>query len=221
MDQFAGALLTPHYFTFGTIVARVARSDRWEPTPNQPFDPPLGEEDFVARLCLREETRHPYDFITVPPPSKQKGGRRRVNLASALQSGTTQGLPPRYYIFRGFTRKHMHPNCRYKKGPKFLLACGDADGFAKVLLALTSEWSWVTDGTRDRDALLVKKFCYTPDIKGVRARGVTIVPIEIYSEGMIIKRPGGPKDVLEIWDFMMGRRPSLMYFATQVKESGR
>ncbi|KAI7096013.1 hypothetical protein KC343_g20593, partial [Hortaea werneckii] len=40
IGQLAGGLPNNYYFPFDTLEAKVARPDRWQPTPNKPVDPP-------------------------------------------------------------------------------------------------------------------------------------------------------------------------------------
>lgn len=95
-----------------------------------------------------------------------------------------------------------------------ILTCGNTDGFSKVLQALTEEWSEEKDWIRDRDGLLVEKFCYMNAIQAAKPRGMNIVPVELDDEGMVVEGKGGLRDVLENWDHKKGRRPRLMYTVT-------
>ena len=156
----------------------------------------------------------PQDAIKIPHTSEQENPTKKIDLSTALQYGTAQGYPPLYYFIRELTRNNLHPNCPYKGGPEVILTCGNTDGFAKVLLAFTNEWSEEKDWIRDRDALLVERFCYTQATQGARPRGMNVAPVEIDDEGMVTEGPGGLKDVLENWDFKKGRRPRLMYTVT-------
>ena len=103
---------------------------------------------------------------------------------------------------------------RTATAPEVLLTCGNTDGFAKTLMALTDEWSAEKDCVHDRDALLVEKFCYMNAIQTARPRGLNIVPVEVDDEGMLAEGPGGLRQVLENWDFTKGRMPRLMYTVT-------
>lgn len=95
-----------------------------------------------------------------------------------------------------------------------ILTCGNTDGFSKVLMALTNEWSEEKDWIRDQDALLVEKFCYMNAIQAAKPRGLNVVPVEIDDEGLIAEGPGGLREVLKNWDAKKGRRPRLMYTVT-------
>ena len=112
------------------------------------------------------------------------------------------------------TQENLHPNCPYKGGPEVILTCGNTDGFSKVLQALTEEWSEEKDWIRDREGLLVEKFCYMNAIQAAKPRGMNIVPVELDDEGMVVEGEGGLRDVLENWDHKKGRRPRLMYTVT-------
>lgn len=223
IGQLAGGLPNQYYFPFDTLEAKVARPARWEPTPNRPIDPPSIDEDGIAKLTLKQDNGtkkqsspldQPQDAIRVPHTSSQEDPLKKIDLSSALQYGRAQGYPPLYYFIREFTQKHLHPNCPYKGGPEIIMTVGNTDGWAKVLMALTNEWSEEKDWIRDKDGLLVEKFAYTNAMQAAKPRGLSIVPVEIDDEGMLAEGPGGLKEVLENWDFKKGRRPRLIYTVT-------
>lgn len=219
IGQLAGGLPNDYYFPFDTLEAKVARPERWQPTPNRPVDPPP-EDEVAARLrelnvgAQNSPLNQPQDAITVPHTSEQKNPIKKIDLATALQYGTAQGYPPLYYFVRQFTQEHMHPNCPYKGGPEVILTCGNTDGFSKALQTLTNEWSEEKDWVRDKEGLLVEEFCYMNAIQAARPRGMNIVPVGIDDEGMRADGPGGLKEVLENWDLKKGKRPHLMYTVT-------
>ena len=220
IGQFAGGLPNNYYFPFDTLEAKVARPDRWKPTPNDPIDPPEDDQDAFRRLAINEAKKlgsplnQPQDTIAVPHTSAQQNPIKKIDLSTALQYGTAQGYPPLYYFVRQFSQEHMHVNCPYQGGPEVILSCGNTDGFAKTLMALTNEWSEEKDWIRDKDGLLVEKFAYMNAIQAAEPRGLNVVPVAIDDEGMIPEGPGGLRDVLESWDFSKGRRPRLMYTVT-------
>lgn len=215
---------------FDTLEAKIARFDRWEPTPNKPVDPPPeDDEECIAQLILKDGKKQqskqditkqssplgqPQDSLAVPHTSHQTNPTKKIDLATALQYGTAQGYPPLYYFVRELTRNNLHPNCPYKGGPEVILTCGNTDGFSKVLQVFTNEWSEDKDWLRDRDGLLVEKFAYMNAIQTARPRGLNIVPVEIDDEGMVADGPGGLEDVLKNWDFKKGRRPRIIYTVT-------
>lgn len=216
IGQLAGGLPSNYYFPFDTLEAKVARPDRWKPTPNDPIDPPSAESALAA-LALSPQSsplNQPQDAIIVPHSSKQPNPVKKIDLSTALQYGTAQGYPPLYYYIREFTQKHMHPNAPYKGGPEVILTCGNTDGFSKVLQAFTNEWSDEKDWVRDKEGLLVESFCYMNAIQAAKPRGMNIVPVAIDDEGMVAEGKGGLKDVLENWDARKGKRPHLMYTVT-------
>lgn len=193
----------------------MARPDRWEPTPNKPIDPPPSAS--LANLSLNPTSsplNQPQDVLKVPHTSSQANPTKKIDLATALQYGTAQGYPPLYYFIRELTQKNLHPNCPYQGGPEVILTCGNTDGFSKVLQALTEEWSAEKDWIRDRQGLLVEKFCYMNAIQAAKPRGMNVVPVELDDEGMVVEGKGGLRDVLENWDHKRGKRPALMYTVT-------
>ncbi|TKA71410.1 hypothetical protein B0A55_07708 [Friedmanniomyces simplex] len=228
IGQLAGGLPNNYYFPFDTLEAKVARPERWQPTPNKPVDPPPKDDNEAASArqqqlsklsklhigALSSPLNQPQDAITVPHTSQQKNPIKKVDLATALQYGTAQGYPPLYYFIRQFTQQYMHPNCPYKGGPEVILTNGNTDGFSKVLQALTNEWSEEKDWIRDREGLLVEEFCYMNAIGAARPRGLNIVPVGLDDEGMRAQGPGGLREVLENWDLKKGKRPHLMYTVT-------
>ncbi|EMC93965.1 hypothetical protein BAUCODRAFT_74593 [Baudoinia panamericana UAMH 10762] len=220
IGQLAGGLPNNYYFPFDTLEAKVAKPERWQPTPNKPVDPPPSEDDVAKRVsklgvgATQSPLNQPQGTVYVPHTSQQKNPIKKIDLSTALQYGTAQGYPPLYYFIREFTRDHMHPNCPYNGGPEVILTCGNTDGFSKVLQALSNEWSEEKDWIRDREGLLVEEFCYMNAVQAARPRGLNIVPVKIDDEGMKADGPGGLRDVLEKWDTKKGKRPHLMYMVT-------
>ena len=222
IGQLAGGLPNNYYFPFDTLEAKVARPDRWQPTPNKPVDPPptADNDDVASRMhklnvgAKSSPLNQPQDAILVPHTSEQKNPIKKVDLSTALQYGTAQGYPPLYYFLRQFTRDAMHPNCPYRGGPEIILTCGNTDGFAKTIQALSNEWSEEKDWIRDREGILVEEFCYMNAVQSATPRGLQAVPVGLDDEGMRADGPGGLKEVLENWDFKKGKRPHLMYTVT-------
>ncbi|GAB1732679.1 hypothetical protein NU195Hw_g8649t1 [Hortaea werneckii] len=225
IGQLAGGLPNNYYFPFDTLEAKVARPDRWQPTPNKPVDPPAdGDSDELDGVKRRmaglgvgakgSPLNQPEDSITVPHTTQQKDPLKKIDLSTALQYGTAQGYPPLYYFIRQFTQQNLHPNCPYKGGPEVILTCGNTDGFSKVLQALTNEWSEEKDWIRDKEGLLVEEFAYMNAVQGAKPRGMNIAPVKMDDEGMMAEGKGGLRDVLENWDEKMGKRPHLMYTVT-------
>ncbi|KAK5137743.1 hypothetical protein LTR08_007314 [Meristemomyces frigidus] len=221
IGQLAGGLPNNYYFPFDTLEAKVARPERWTPTPNRPIDPPAtAAEDACDRLSALKigvqssPLNQPQDAIAVPHTSQQPNPVKKIDLSTALQYGTAQGYPPLYYFIRQFTRDNMHPNCPYQGGPEVILTNGNTDGFAKTLLALTNEWSEEKDWVRDKEGLLVEEFCYMNAVQGGEPRGLNIAPVGMDDEGMRAEGPGGLREVLENWDESKGKRPHLMYTVT-------
>lgn len=222
VGQLAGGLPNNYYFPFDTLEAKVARPDRFAPTPNRPIDPP-SEEEALADLSLNERSKQraqnsplnqPQDAIVVPHTSKQLNPVKKIDLSTALQYGTAQGYPPLYYFLREFTQKNLHPNTPYKGGPEVILTCGNTDGWSKVLTAFSNEWSEEKDWIRDREGLLVEDFAYMNAVQSAFPRGLTVTPVAIDDEGLIAEGPGGMRDVLENWDYKKGKRPHLLYTVT-------
>lgn len=206
----AGGLPNKKYFPFDTLAAHVAPPDRWKPTPNDSIDPPSSASRSVAGSQLRSND------IVIPTTSVEQNPLRKIDVETALQYGTAQGYPPLYYFLRQWTRNHLHPNTPYRGGPEIILTCGNTDGFAKVLYALTEEWNELKDPVEDRQACLVEHFAYSTAVQAMKPRGLNIVPVSSDDEGMQADGPGALADVLENWDSSRGRRPHLLYTVTCV-----
>lgn len=209
IGQLAGGLPNNNYFPYDTLEAKVARPERWRPTPNKPIDPPSQE---LAQLDIEGVKQQ--DRVEVPHTSKQLNPVKRIDLDTALQYGTAQGYPPLYYFVRQLTQQHMHPNCPYQGGPEVILTCGNTDGFSKVLQCFTEEWFEDRDDVSTRQGLLCEEFAYMNAIQAARPRGLNIVPVSIDDEGMCAAGPGGLKEVLENWDHSKGKIPHIMYTVT-------
>lgn len=211
IGQLAGGLPNQYYFPFDTLEAKVALPNRWEPTPNDPIDPPSSAS---LKTSSSSPLNQPQSSLTVPHTSHVSNPLKKIDLASALQYGQAQGYPPLYYFIRQFAQENLHPNCPYRGGPEVILTCGSTDGLSKALMAFSNEWSEEKDWIRDREGLLCEEFCYMNAVQGAKPRGLNIAPVKIDDEGMLAEGPGGLRDVLENWDFKLGRRPHLMYTVT-------
>lgn len=108
--------------------------------------------------------------------------------------------------------ENLHPNIPYKE-PEIILSCGNTDGFAKTMEALSNTWSQ-GDPVEAREGLLVEKYAYMNAIQAARPRGLNIVPVAVDEEGMCASGAGGLSDVLENWDVSRGKRPHLIYTVT-------
>ncbi|CBY01547.1 hypothetical protein IAQ61_003369 [Plenodomus lingam] len=219
--QLAGGLPNDHYFPYDTLEAKVARPNRWQPTPNQPVQPPAEEPPSThsANVSLSKnkdkESKHPPSSrLVVPKNSSVPDPLRMIDLKSALQYGQAQGYPALYACIRQFTRNNLHPVVPYKDGPEIILTCGSTDGLSKTLQALSNEWSAEHDPVEERPALLCEKYCYMNAIQTATPRGFNVAPVEMDDQGMLASGPGGLQDVLENWDTSRGRRPHLMYTVT-------
>jgi len=207
--QLAGGLPNDHYFPYDTLEARVARADRWQPTPTRPVEPAT-----VVSVPPHEDRDPPSSRLVVPKESSVPDPLRMIDLKSALQYGQAEGYPPLYWFVRQFTREHLHPTVPYHGGPEIILTCGSTDGLSKTLQALSNEWSAEHDPVDERPALLCETYCYMNAIQTATPRGFNIAPVAIDDEGMLATGPGGLEDVLENWDFSKGRRPHLLYTVT-------
>ncbi|KAF2125273.1 aromatic amino acid aminotransferas-like protein [Dothidotthia symphoricarpi CBS 119687] len=216
--QLAGGLPNDHYFPYDTLEAKVANPERWKPTPNKPVDPPADDPPTsqLAKTTISKHKHHdpPSSRLVVPHDSKTPDPLHMIDLKSGLQYGTAQGYTSLYYFIRQFTRENLHPFVPYKEGPEIILTVGSTDGFSKTLQALSNEWSAEHDPVSERPGLLCEQYAYMNAIQTATPRGFNIAAVAIDDEGMLAKGPGGLQDVLENWDFSLGRRPHLMYTVT-------
>ncbi|KAL8820242.1 MAG: hypothetical protein Q9191_007557 [Dirinaria sp. TL-2023a] len=199
-----------NYFPFDTLEGAAALNNRFEPTPNKPVDPP---SDLLAHTSLSDQP-FPSSTVVVPKDSHEDNVLRQIDIKSALQYGTSQGYPPLYAFLRQFSIENVHPNVPYKDGPEIILTCGNTDGFAKTLDALTNEWVEGRDSITEKEGLLVEEFAYMNAIQAARPRGLNIVPVKLDDEGMTASGKGGLADVLANWDYAKGQRPHLIYTVT-------
>lgn len=206
------------FFPFDTLEAQTAKPERWTPTPNDPSDPDVARDDTTTASSGRGSDgpdRMAPAHITVPKTTTEADPLKKIDLATALQYGLSQGYPPLLSWVRQFTRECLHPDVPYRGGPEVVLTVGSTDGFAKALELLVDPWSArAGDDPRDRPGLLCERFAYSLALSQAAAKGVQPVPVESDSGGMRVDGPGGLEDVLANWDPARGRRPSLMYTVT-------
>jgi DNA-binding transcriptional MocR family regulator len=197
-----------NHFPFDTLEAKTALPERWNPTANDPVDPPTkANKD-------KKDSPPPESHMIVPHTAATTNVLKKIDLDSALQYGQAQGYPPLYQFLLQFTVENLHPNIPYKDGPDIILTCGNTDGFSKCLTALNNEWHEGRDPVSEREGLLCEEYAYMNAISAARPRGMNIAPVAIDDEGMKAEGPGGLRDVLENWDFAKGMRPHLMYTVT-------
>lgn len=148
------------------------------------------------------------------PKDSQSAISQKIDITTALQYGTAEGLPPLATFVNKFVREHLHPNVPYAGGPDTLMTTGATDGFSKTIEAFTNPWNPDRDWVHLRQGILCEEYVYMNGIQAAQPRGLNIVPVAIDAEGMLPHGPGGLVDVLENWDFRRGRRPHLMYTVT-------
>jgi len=184
------------YFPYDTLEASTARSQRFPTVPGGKAKGP-----------------QPSERITVPKDS-QSAIQQKIDVTTALQYGTAEGLPPLATFVNKFVREHLHPNVPYAGGPDTLMTTGATDGFSKAIEAFTNPWDPGRDWVHLRQGILCEEYVYMNGIQAAQSRGLNIVPVAIDAEGMLPHGPRGLDDVLENWDFRRGRRPHLMYTVT-------
>jgi DNA-binding transcriptional MocR family regulator len=182
----------PHasYFPYDTLEAKVARPQRLN--------------------SAKDKDAHSVQ-VTVPKEDNTTDLTRKIDLTTALQYGTAEGIPPLRNFLRSFVRDHLHPNVPYDGGPEILLSCGSTDGFSKTIEAFTNIWNPDRDWIQQREGVLCEEFAYMNAIQTVLPRGLNVAGVAMDGQGMLASGKGGLRDVLENWDFRKGRRPHLMY----------
>lgn len=184
------------YFPYDTLEAKAARPQRF-PT-----------------ATTTSKTTQPTNRIVIPKKSTTPDPQHKIDLASALQYGTAEGLPPMASFVRRFTRDHLHPHVPYANGPDTILTCGSTDGFAKAINLFSEPWVPGQDPVSRRQGVLCEEFVYMNAIQEVKPHGLNIVPVALDAQGLRPYGKGGLADVLENWDERRGRRPHLLYTIT-------
>ncbi|KAL2889331.1 aromatic amino acid aminotransferase [Ceratocystis lukuohia] len=199
----------PHVslFPFDTLEANIAPPTRW--TPSASVDPNCGPDPANLSLWSGVSTSH----ITVPKTSVCSDITTKIDLASALQYGTSDGYPALRSFLRQFTRDVLHPNFAYKGGPEIILTCGSTDGFNKALQLLVNSWSQ-NDPVGKREGILVEKYMYSNVLAQAKPLGVNIASVELDDQGLVAHGPGSLDDVLASWDETKGKRPHILYTVT-------
>ncbi|KAL4918458.1 pyridoxal phosphate-dependent transferase [Aspergillus aurantiobrunneus] len=194
--NLAGGLPNASYFPFDTLEASTAHPQRFPTVPGgKTKGPQLSERILV-------------------PKESQSAVQKKIDITTALQYGTAEGLPPLATFVNQFARKHLHPNVPYAGGPDTVLTTGATDGFSKAIEAFTDPWNPDRDWVHLRQGILCEEFVYTNAIQTVQPRGLNIAPVAMDAEGMLPYGPGGLEEVLGNWDYRKGRRPHLMYTIT-------
>ncbi|KAE8380773.1 aromatic amino acid aminotransferase [Aspergillus bertholletiae] len=199
--NLAGGLPNASYFPYDTLEATVATPQRFQPSSNDTTKK-SGDD---ARSSMR---------LTVPKEGHATNPQNRIDITTALQYGTAEGLHPMASFVRQFARHHLHPNVPYAGGPETILTTGATDGFSKSIEVFTNVWDPERDWTSQREGILCEEFVYMNAVTTVKPRGLNIVPVAIDAQGMLARGKGGLADVLDNWDFRKGRRPHLMYTIT-------
>ncbi|RAH80586.1 aromatic amino acid aminotransferase [Aspergillus japonicus CBS 114.51] len=197
VDNMAGGLPNASYFPYETLEATVAHPQRFAETATTE----KGDARTTDRMVVPKETPHANTL-------------HKIDVATALQYGTAEGLPALATFVREFAREHLHPNVPYAGGPATLLTTGATDGLSKAVEAFTTAWDPRRDWINQREGVLCEEFVFMNAIQTFQPRGVNVATVAVDAEGMVAHGPGGLADVLENWDFKKGRRPHLMYTIT-------
>ncbi|KIH88382.1 aromatic amino acid aminotransferase [Sporothrix brasiliensis 5110] len=217
------------YFPYDTLEAKIAKPVRWTPSPNKQgtADDNEGDEDLVlvtdgvaavnvaSQASSAPSDRAAPERLVVPKISP--GGvlpTEKIDLATALQYGGSDGYPPLLSWIRNFAREYLHPNVPYEGGVDVVLTVGSTDGLSKTLELFVDNWNPVRDDISTRPGLLCEGFVYGNVLSQIAPKGLQVVTVEADAEGMVPYGPGGLEDVLANWDETRGRRPHIMYTVT-------
>ncbi|KAL3460028.1 pyridoxal phosphate-dependent transferase [Aspergillus heterothallicus] len=195
--NLAGGLPNASYFPYDTLEASAAHPQRFSTVPGG----------------RKAKEPQPSEHLTIPKESPS-AIQKKIDLTTALQYGTVEGIPPLASFVNQFVREHLHPNVPYAGGPATVLSTGATDGLAKAVEAFSNTWNPDRDWVHLRQGVLCEEFVYMNAIQTVEPRGLNVAPVAIDSEGMLPHGPGGLFDVLDNWDYRKGRRPHLMYTIT-------
>ncbi|RAL09191.1 PLP-dependent transferase [Aspergillus homomorphus CBS 101889] len=197
IENLAGGLPNASYFPYDTLEATVVHPQRFPVSPSTTGDDVRSTERMV-----------------VPRETPNTSLARKIDVATALQYGTAEGLPALATFVREFAREHLHPNVPYAGGPATLLTTGATDGLSKAVEAFTTAWDPRRDYINQREGVLCEEFVFMNAIQTFQPRGVNVATVAVDTQGMLAHGKGGLADVLENWDFKKGRRPHLMYTIT-------
>ncbi|CAK7235339.1 hypothetical protein SBRCBS47491_009259 [Sporothrix bragantina] len=237
VGNLAGGLPHVQFFPYDTLEAKIAKPERWTPSPNKQDIVESDSEDdddeeglvhVVDRVSAVSITSDesssspssPSDRTAperiVVPKSAPDGFRpdQKIDLATALQYGSAEGYPPLLAWIRNFTREYLHPNVPYDGGPEVLLTVGSTDGLSKTLELFVDDWNPVRDDIETRPGLLCEGFIYGNVLSQIAPKGMQVVTVEADADGMVPYGPGSLEDVLANWDPSQGRRPHVMYTVT-------
>ncbi|KAK7427130.1 hypothetical protein QQZ08_006399 [Neonectria magnoliae] len=225
ISNFSGGMPNVKYFPFDTLEAQVSKADRWTPSPNDPLAETSATTKKISGLSHATTPSGggllpDPDFeatsarITIPKVLNQPEPALKLDLATALQYGLSEGYPPLYSFVRQFTRDVLHPNVPYKGGPEIIMTNGSTDGFSKVLELIVDPWHADVHPVADRPGFVCESFVFGNILSQAKPHGLQVVPVELDSQGMLAEGPGGLREVLENWNPKNGRRPHFIYTVT-------
>lgn len=231
IGNLAGGLPNVQFFPYDTLEAKIAKPERWTPSPNKQSVDADDEDailvtDRIAAVNLTSpsstssSSSAPSDSQApahlVIPKSAPPGTTpiNKIDLATALQYGNADGYPPLKAWIREFTREHLHPNVPYKNGAEVILTVGSTDGLNKTLELFVNDWSPARNDITERPGLLCETFVYGNVLSQIAPKGMQVVPIVADSGGMVAYGPGSLDDVLSNWDYSKGLLPHIMYTVT-------
>lgn len=149
--------------------------------------------------------------IHIPKRSPDAESMSQVSLETALQYGGAAGYPPLYMRLKKLVNSVYHPNIPYSGGAEIMINGGSADGLAKIYELLFNTWEEGVHEIGNREGLIVEEFVYAPPIAQIKTRDVNIVAVKMDAEGLLAYGPGSLFEVLESWDYTIGRRPHAIY----------
>ncbi|KAJ4145814.1 hypothetical protein LMH87_004647 [Akanthomyces muscarius] len=214
IGNLGGGLPNDELFPFDTLEAQTANPDRYQCTPNHPVSARQGSQPVTRGKVPQSDVNTASWRIKVPKTTPQVDPLKRIDLSTALQYGTAGGYPPLLSLIRQFTTELLHPTVPYRGGPEVILTCGSTDGFSKTVQLISNTWNPSHDPVSSRPGMLCERYVYNNALACVEPRGIQVVPVDIDSDGMMGKGPGGLQDILQNWDPRQGARPHFIYTVT-------
>lgn len=185
----AGGMPHPDYFPFAQISASALNSDSFS------LDAPQGESSLSWVWRLFGAAKEKTSSIVIPKYTSDPVNE--INLATALQYGTAQGIVPLQKFIKEFTGKVFQP--AYADFAT-LVDTGNTDGWTRAALTLCNPG----------EMIITEEWTYPSALASCQPYGITAVPVAMDAEGM---RANSLRTLLAGWDENErgAKRPHVMY----------
>ncbi|KAI0089178.1 PLP-dependent transferase [Irpex rosettiformis] len=188
----AGGLPHPDYFPFADVSANVLVHDAYSLEPSEERSSSLS---WVWKLFGAGSSKEKTTGITIP--KYVSDANKEVNLATALQYGTAQGIVPLQKFIKEFSAKVYQP--AYENWT-ILLHGGNTDAWTRAILTLCNSG----------DYFIVEEWTYPSALASAAPYNIRPIPVAMDSEGL---RPDHLRKTLAEWDQEArgARRPHVIY----------